>query len=270
MPNESGYVILGEEQLHYIRIGKGDKLLIAFHGYGNDAALFMPFGKYLGDAYTIISIDLPHHGKSKWPDNKQLHKKQLEMLVAALMKEFKVSKASFMGYSMGGRVCLTIATLVPDNIDKILLIAPDGLVFNPLYYFVTQTFIGRSLFNHMMTQPERYLKFFGWLKEKKWLDASRYKFAMQYLQDDVSRSFLQRVWPGMAAVMPDRKRLKLTIKQKEIPVYIFMGMYDRIIQPKFAHAFKKDMETVQLFILEKGHRVFDNETMPQIAGCLLK
>ena len=49
---------------------------------------------------------------------------------------FAVDKVALAGYSMGGRVCLTITELLPELIDRVLLIASDGLVFNPLYFLL--------------------------------------------------------------------------------------------------------------------------------------
>src|SRR5687768_15494147 len=139
MSYESGYIQLDNFELHYLKIGTGKKLLLAFHGYGNDASLFTHFDKYLSKDYTIYSFDLPHHGKSHCDDKHALEKKDVIKLVNTLKREMCVAQVSLMGYSMGGRICLTLVELMPDAIDMVVLIASDGLVFNKFYFFLTHT-----------------------------------------------------------------------------------------------------------------------------------
>ena len=267
---QSGYISLPGNKLHYLKMGTGSRLLIAFHGYANNASLFYPFRRYLEKDFTILSVDLPHHGQSVWPDDQLLHKADLKLMVTRLMQEHNVQTVALLGYSLGGRVCLTITELMPDKIDRVLLIASDGLVFNPLYYFVTKTFFGKRLFRSFLTNTQRYLGFIEWLRKKNFIDQSRYRFAMYYLDSEKDRSFLLKVWPGMSRIIPDMRRLRMAIRRYHIPVYIFMGTYDRVIPVPHAHRFKKDMQSVQLFIVEKGHRVFDTDTLPQMANCLIK
>jgi len=243
--------------------------LLAFHGYGNDAGAFIPFRGFLHNEYTILSFDLPHHGASKWPDNTLLKKTDLFELIESLKETYNTDKVSLLGYSMGGRVCMTIAEYMPESVDKVVLIATDGLAVNKLYYFCTRTFIGKRIFRNMLAKPERYFKIIEWLKRTKRLDPTRYKFVMQHLQSAEQRRFLLQVWPCMSELIPDPGKLKRVIKQYRLPVFIFMGVYDRIMPVSLAEKFRHGLDTVQVFILEKGHRVFDNENARQIAKSLL-
>lgn len=265
----SGYIDTGGEKLHYISTGTGAKLLVCFHGYRNNATLFLPFAGYVKDSYTIVSIDLPHHGESDWPQERQMQPKQLTMLIEELCRQHGVKKASLLGYSLGGRVCLKAVELMPEWIEKVLLVASDGLAFNPFYYFVTRTKVGQHVFRSFLTNPDRFTKLIDWAKRRNFIDASRYRFFMQYLDSDHERMLLLKIWPAMCRLIPNTKKLKEAIRNFDMPVCIFMGRHDRIIPVGLARQFTKDMKTVQLFILDKGHRVFDADTMPKMAECLL-
>lgn len=265
-----GYVDLENGRLHYLRFGQGKRVLLAFHGYGNAASLFQPFNRYLSDHFTMLSFDLPHHGKSAWDEKQLFHKQDLVKLVSEITSRFSVEKVSLAGYSMGGRVCLTMLEIMPDKIDQLLLIAPDGLALNPLYYFATRTLLGKHLFMRFFRAPERYLKWVDWLKKKRLLDPSRHRFAMHYLGSETERSFLMKVWPGMSRLLPSRRKIRKIIREREIPVYIFMGSYDRIIPPAKAKNFVSGLPGIQLFVLEKGHRVFDADTLPKMTSCLIR
>ena len=173
-----------------------------------------------------------------------------------------------LGYSIGGRVCLKIIELMPENIDKTVLLAPDGLTFNTLYYFVTRNFIGKKLFRSFLQEPSKYMHWVERAKKNKWIDESRYKFAMRYLQSPTSREFLWKVWPCMAHIIPDINKVKKAISKYALPVEIFMGKHDRIIPVSQARSFQKELDSVQLHILDRGHHMFDAETVPQISSAL--
>lgn len=260
---ESSYIHIGGQSIHYLTMGSGSRILLAFHGYSNSARLFLPFQPYLKD-YTILSVDLPHHGNCQWQGDKKLEIEELKQLVGALAKQHQAERISLLGYSIGGRVCLKILELFPSMIERMVLMAPDGLAINPLYYFVTNTTIGRSMFRSFTDNPKPYIKWIDRAKDRNWIDASRHKFAMQYVQSDQGRQFLHKVWSCMSLLIPDSKKVKKTINRFHIPVDIFMGRHDRLIPVSLGKNFKKGMDTVQLHILDKGHRIFEEDVIPLI------
>lgn len=265
----SGYINIGTEQLHYLQAGNGKKLLLAFHGYGNTADMFMPFAEHLTD-HTIVSIDLPHHGNSSWSDNLHLTTQHLSDLANQLLTKYNCNRISLIGYSMGGRVCLKIAELMPEKVDMIILLASDGLTFNTFYYFVTRTTPGKYLFKSFLSSPQRYMPIIDWASKLNIIDASRHKFAMLYLNKAEEREFLLKVWPCMSLLIPDYKKLSQQLTQHNIHVCVYMGKYDKVIPVNLAERFKDALsnENVEIHLLNKGHRLIDDDTLPIIAKSL--
>jgi pimeloyl-ACP methyl ester carboxylesterase len=251
-------------------LAKGKKLLLAFHGYRNNASLFTPFLSSIKNEYTIISFDLPHHGSSKWNETDRLHPRDLKSVVLEIMKDHQVEKVALMGYSMGGRVCLKIAEMLPGHIDRIVLLAPDGLVLNPTYYFATRTKIGSVLFRKLLTNPDKYM---GWIKaarDRKIISESKYRFALNYISGEPERMLLLKIWPAMSLLLPNAKRLKAALNEYDIPVHVYMGKHDHVIPVSLARQFEKGLKNIEVHVLEKGHRVFDYDTIPFISESLLK
>ena len=58
-----------------------------------------------------------------------------------------------LGYSMGGRIALRLLQQIPKQIEKVVLLAPDGLHKNFWYRFATHTIVGRNLFYKSMKNP---------------------------------------------------------------------------------------------------------------------
>ncbi len=259
------YTSLGTEKLHFLQMGSGKRLLLAFHGYGEDAEKFRVFEKHLGAEYTILSFDLPHHGGSKWKSENPLTTADLVTLVNTVKNSFEVSKVSLMGYSIGGRVCMGIVAAIPESIDKVLLMAADGLRVNHYYYFFTRTLVGKIVFRKTMVNPALYFRVADWLLRKKLISATQHKLIKGSLQTQGKRDQLMLAWPALRKLIFRTSTLKAIIRKHKIPVVIFMGAYDNILPPQLAERFAKGLDTVRVIIPEKGHRIFDADNAEQIA-----
>ncbi len=264
-----GYISVGNNQLHYQIWGAGKRLALAFHGYGNDAGMFFPIQEYTSADFTMLSFDLPHHGGSHWTNDTPLTLQQLTDLTKQLIQQYGVAKISLLGYSLGGRICLTIATSMPQCIDKIVLLATDGLTINGYYLFLTRTWLGRAVFRHLLTYPGPYFAIADMLERAKLLHPSRNAFVKKALRTPEKRTMLLQVWPCLSGLLPSPRQIKHTIAQYKIQVCIFMGAQDKIMPPGIARRFIYGLDSASLIILEKGHKIFDNETAQPIAAQLI-
>lgn len=265
----SHYLDIGGQLLHYLQLGTGKRLLVTFHGYGNTADAFLPLSSYLASDFTILCFDLPHHGRTEWKGAVLMDKKMLGTLIKQLKEQFSVPFISLAGYSIGGRVCICCIEAAPESIEQVLLVASDGLVFNPFYYFVTKNFIGKTMFRHFVGKPNSYLTMLKWLHERGAIPGSKYKFMTHYIATEADRHRLLHIWTDLHQLVPNGKTARKLIQQYRIPVHIFMGRYDKVIPLAHARRFINGMDTVQLFITEKGHQVMDKDTLPDMANCLI-
>ncbi len=263
-----GYLEVGGKRLYYRQTGTGSRLLLSFHGYGEDGQRFALLDQYLAEAYTHLAFDLPFHGNSHWQQGDYLHPTALATAIQELAAARKVRTFSLLGFSMGARVCLCIVSLLPTLTERLVLIASDGLAFDGYYHFLTRTLIGKQIFTDLVHRPGKYLKLIAWLRHMKMLDESRYKFVMHYLGAAASRARLLQIWPAMAQMRPRARAVKSTISRYNIEAHLVMGKYDRIMPVKLAQQFKYGLETVHLHILEKGHKVLAADTAAAIAQML--
>jgi len=258
-------------RLHILRGGRGRKLLLCFHGYSNSAWMFSPFEAALGAEYSLISVDLPHHGRSDaWPPARDLQPADLRHLAHTLCAEYGVEKLSLLAFSLGGRVSLKMIETVPQRVETAVLTAPDGLRFNPLYYFVTRTAPGRALFSRVMRDPRRLLSAVAALRRRGVLAESQAQFVQYYLESSGAREFLGKAWPALRHLVPRVSRVHAVLRAHRIPVHIFAGRHDRVIPLSAAKAFAAGQAHVHLHILERGHRVIDAGTLSTIAQPLLE
>jgi pimeloyl-ACP methyl ester carboxylesterase len=172
-----------------------------------------------------------------------------------------------MGYSMGGRIVLQLAENHPASIDKLILLAPDGLKVNIWYWVATRTRVGNLLFRWTMRRP-------GWLflllrlsHALRLVNPSIYKFAVHYIDDKKVRHELYTRWTVTRKFRPRPSVIAANIRDREIPVSLIYGQYDRMIRWERGEHFRRmGIEaTCRLILLDTGHQLL----RPQYLGTLL-
>src|SRR5476651_1750728 len=117
---ESQFITYKQSLIHFNRLGNGDEILFAFHGYGEDADSFNMLEALIGKDFTIIAIDFPFHGKTEWKEELLLTVDDL-IIILYLISPSKNQPITLFGFSMGGRVSLQLLQTIPDKIKKLIL-----------------------------------------------------------------------------------------------------------------------------------------------------
>ena len=109
--------------------GEGPPVVL-LHGFTGAAAGWAPIVELLAPEFTTIAIDIVGHGESDSPP--EVDRYAMEQcandLVAAL-RSLGHERATWLGYSMGGRTALQLATLRPDAVSSLVLEgATPGLI----------------------------------------------------------------------------------------------------------------------------------------------
>lgn len=111
--------------IYYEKQGEGPALIL-LHGFLESSTMWKQLISVLSERKTIISIDLPGHGKSGCIS--EVHSMELMAeLVYKVLEEERIQSATFMGHSMGGYVALAFAEMYNDMVDKLILLnsTPD-------------------------------------------------------------------------------------------------------------------------------------------------
>lgn len=107
-------------KFHYTRQGSG-KALVLLHGFLESQTIWEPFIPELIKNHTVITIDLPGHGKSECIGYIHTMELMAEVVHAVLVHE-KIEHASFLGHSMGGYVALAFAERHPQMCSEMILL----------------------------------------------------------------------------------------------------------------------------------------------------
>lgn len=258
------YIITDGMSLHCLRIGQGPRLVFAFHGYAHDASMF---SSLQCDDCTILGVDLPFQGRTKLKKGSVLTPKSLASVVTEQMRIHGAGKCTLMGYSIGARACLAILTQIPEYIDAVLLLAPDGIQPGCFYRFLVKTCVGRSLFRNFVRYGDGYLKLFSSLSAVGVLSRSRSVFVRRYTRTLALRERLYDIWCGLSMLTPDPDQVISLIERHEVPVYLMMGKYDEIIPLRHAVNFKKKSTLIHLHVFNYGHNLLH---FPELRSVLIR
>ncbi len=253
---------------HYRVFGNGPRLLFCFHGYGRDSYTFGFLEKQLGSKYTIVALDAPFHGHTQW-DDPDFHPDDLVEIISKIRKELgKTSgKITLLGFSMGGRIALHLSQLLSSEIERIVLLAPDGLKNTSWLWFTTHTWVGSWIFDYTVNHPNWILRLVSFLEKRGIVNKNLGSFVTYYLHDRDQRLTLYRRWTIMRKFKPHLSSLKKMITGNAIKVRMLFGSYDRIIHHGGGNRFLRRIEQyASVKVIDAGHDLLREWHASTIAG----
>ena len=282
-------LIFQGSRISYYRWGNGPRLLLCFHGYGESAPGFSFLEEIMGDTFTILAIDLPFHGHTDWKGTPLSPTTLLTILEGIIAQELDSSPISaaggaplaagpgptaggaplmeptskgwwLMGYSMGGRIALSLLEHAPEKIERLILLAPDGLVVNPWYWLATQTIPGRQLFKWTMYHPGWFFLLLRTGNKLGLVNPSVYNFVANYVDNKEIREQLYIRWTGLRLFKPRLGVIKDIIRSRHLPVQLLYGRFDRIIRVERGETFRKGIEPwCTLTVIPAGHQLLKKD-----------
>ena len=247
----------------------GDEVLLCFHGYGESALNFSFLLNLTQQHQSAIAIDLPYHGDTEWNEKELLPADLHQILLDIFSKETLTSKSiKLIGFSMGGRIALSLLQDFPEKTDKLILMAPDGMKLNFWYWVATQSFIGKKLFKFTMYHPGWFLLMLKIGNKLRLINQSIFKFVTYYIHDKQVREDLYHRWMCLRKFRPDLDLVKQAIRDNDIPVRMLYGKYDRIILTSPAKRFTQGLENAKIELLECGHQVLHEKNATAIMNAI--
>ncbi len=101
--------------------------IVMLHGFTGDLSTWRSLTDHLKERYTTVLVDLIGHGRSdapEEPDRYSMERCVEDLLVLA--GRLGIGEAVWMGYSMGGRVCLCLGVTAPERCRALVLEGASG------------------------------------------------------------------------------------------------------------------------------------------------
>ncbi|MCF3110310.1 alpha/beta fold hydrolase [Niabella sp. CC-SYL272] len=268
---EQKYILYRQSVISYGVSGTGAQPVVCFHGFNESAQAFSVL-KNNTNRFTILAIDAPFHGNTRWREGCRFTPDQLhEILQLVLTAESFAATTPLIlvGFSLGGRICLSYYQQYPQNVQQLLLLAPDGLEMSFWYWCSAHTMIGNRLFAFTMKHPWWLIKFAGILNKAGVINAGVKKFTIHYLHRPQVRQMLYTTWTAFRFFKPDIAQIKKIIARRQTSVQLYFGKYDSVIPARRGFQFIKNIEPfAQTYVLETGHRLLQDKTVHRVLDLL--
>ena len=245
--------------LHYQKIGNGQKILLSFHGMGQDFLCFQNFAQTFESQYTTYLFDLPYHGKSGGINGNIYHEN--EVITKIIWKEYledflqdnQIKNFSIIAFSMGGRFALATVEAFAERVEELILLAPDGITDNPKYILATQYGFSRKIFKSIIQNNERFHTIANALARMGIVHKKVVKFAKMMVDTPKKQEQLYQAWIGFHQLSFNIKELAELINNHGIRVKIFMGKYDKLLPLNKVFPLTKRLKNMELIELEATH-----------------
>ena len=261
-----------QSQIQYNIIGKGNDVVIAFHGYGEEADSFLILKDCLPENITLISISLPLHGGTKWHHSDFFKSEDIISIIEQILQinNYPTDTFSVAGYSLGGRICLKLIEKYPERINHTLLLAPDGIKMFLLQYLATQNIFSNSLFRFTILYPQWFLLLIKTIKALRIVNPSIADFVYRLMADKEERTTLYNRWMMFKYLHPEIRKVKENIVCYNKKVDIIIGEYDKLIKPSTIDGLKKGIDDAHITIhkFPTGHILMKEKFAQQIVSLL--
>lgn len=248
------FISLFDAKLSYTSMGSGSNILLTFHGFGQDKLVFVPIAEALQNDYTIYSFDLFFHGESTWKDKKQLLTKTIwKEFITHFLHKHNIQSFSIMGFSMGAKFALSILESFPKMVNKIILVAPDGIKTNFWYSIATYPNWTKSIFKTLVFKPKVYYRVGTILYKLRLVNKGIIRFAESQLNSREKQLRVFYAWLAFKELQFNMKEIATIINSKNISLTMFLGKYDKIITLKNMQKLLTQVKDYQLIILPTGH-----------------
>jgi pimeloyl-ACP methyl ester carboxylesterase len=249
--------------ISYLRFGTGKPLLFCFHGFGDRAVIWYNLEKKLGHQFTLIAFDLPFHGQTLW-QGKTMQMTDFQFIINELLKIENAKKFSLAGFSFGVRIVQRLLFSHAEQIDNILLFAPDGMGTKGLTNATLLPIFARRAVCFLLKKPNKIIRFVNWLHEKKWVGQPVYWFFSQNISNAQRRERIFFYWLSLDDFEVKLSLFKEKLQETQVPTQIFLGKNDEITPLSIGTYLTADAPNVQLHIVESGHQVMAH--LPDVVG----
>ena len=213
--------------LHHEISGTGEPLVL-IHGMGSASTAWKPIRHELNQDFTVITVDLPGHGKTPYVKGQPMDPHSLGTYVLEQLITLEIDRFHLAGNSLGGWVSLEMSSAAPDRVRSLIGIAPAGLWLNPYNARYPGTAIARFLARYtaklaptaLHFEAARKLGFFD--VSPRWKEFS-YELCLDATMAMSTAEGYYPAWDGMLM-----KRFDSFIPE-DVPVTIIFGDTDRTL-----------------------------------------
>lgn len=248
---------------YHIHLG-GKKVLLAFHGFGQDHTALIPCIEQLQHEYTVYSFNHFFHGSIWNYKDQPLTKELWQKIINQLLIKHHIVSFDLIGFSLGAKIALATYEIFHGRVSKLHILAPDGIQTSVWYNLATYPIIFRRYFKSMIVQPKRFNSIVNGLNRLGLVDRGLLRFASNQMNTASRRHRVYYTWIVYKELKVDREALIEQMNRNHCEVIFWIGKYDKVILQKGIESFAKQLNNKLIKILESGHNELINKVAAEL------
>ena len=252
-----GVLDLSSGKIHYHRFGQGKKILLALHGFAGRGRIFKSLEISLKDQITLYAPDLPFHGNTQWSREFYTQKDLVELVDAILILEGK-STLQILGYSLGGRLIMSALSALCLKLEKVYLVAPDGLGTRWMSIPEHLPLFARRGFKKGLLHPQCLLSFSAFCHRIKLVDPFVHRYLSHHLHLEDRRLRLYHTWLSLSHFKVNKTLFRKAKEQyPNLPLIFIIGNKDHLINSKKIQSLAHGLPYTEVIVTDKGHHLIE-------------
>jgi pimeloyl-ACP methyl ester carboxylesterase len=170
-----------------------------------------------------------------------------------------------MGYSFGGRLSQFVYYEFITQIDKLYLLAPDGLEKNRFFERSRIVHRIKHIFLRTLENPTWIFYLLRVAYRIGIISKFKHDFTYNHIKTQERRDRIFNTWTSMEEFISDPILFKNTIQAQKTPVEAYFGNRDEVILVKYGEWLADGVPNIQVFILDAGHLLVDKNLNERLA-----
>lgn len=112
--------------LHHTALGSAGSRVVFLHGLFGQGKNWTSIAKNLSESHRVLLLDLPHHGRSSWPE-----RFDFVQTAALVADELPDEPVTLVGHSLGGKVAMVLALLHPERVERLCVADISPVAYPP-------------------------------------------------------------------------------------------------------------------------------------------
>jgi pimeloyl-ACP methyl ester carboxylesterase len=262
VPHESRFVTTSYGRTHVISCGPEDAFpLVLLHAGQASSTMWFPNIAQLSGKFHVMALDTPGEPGKSVPTQHNATKRDCAAWLEGVFNDLGISRAHVVGLSRGGWLALNLALVVPDRLERIVLLSPAAvfIALNSFFSAVAQT---------VMRLPTRSVSKFAL---KSWVARGfvvNPVFAEQFMTGLQNWNWAVNT-SGYSGVMPCTFSDK-DLRQIQQPVLLLIGDQDRLNPPKALERARRTISKLESEVISQAGHFLNMEQPEAVNGRILK
>ena len=256
-----------------------ERVVVAFHGFGRPMSEMGSYLPLYEPSTAMLAIGIAHQNGSTVPSSSSsppvLDPSLLQEAIEEWLEELDWAHLPkhLLGYSLGGRISLTLFERNPQVWSGMILLAPDGFKKNAMYRFAVETSVGRACWASVDKHAETVRSVIRGLRRARLIPAHLEHFALHHTADHDMRQLVSNTWKTHRRFWPTRQGTREAwqeLPNRDVTVYAVFGSRDAIIPWQWSTPWRTFANShVHFLQVQSGHVMRHADTVQLLRDAIL-